>query len=246
MDDDALLRFSRQIMLPDIDVAGQQQLLQSRVLIIGLGGLGSPVALYLAAAGVGTLEICDDDDVDLSNLQRQILHNTDRIGTSKVESAMIALRALAPDIDLVGRPHRLAGDALDQAVAAADVVVDCCDNFATRFAINAACHRQKTPLVSGAAIRWEGQITVFDQKPDSPCYRCLYSEDAPDDQSCSENGVASPLVGVIGSMQALETIKVICGAGTTLSGRLLAFDGLRQQWRELQLKRDPECPVCAS
>jgi molybdopterin/thiamine biosynthesis adenylyltransferase len=246
MDDDALLRFSRQIMLPDIDVAGQELLLRSRALIIGLGGLGSPVAMYLAAAGVGTLEICDDDAVDLSNLQRQVMHTTDRIGKPKVESALKTLRALRPDIELIGRPQRLVDESLDQAVDAADVVLDCCDNFATRFAINSACHRQKTPLVSGAAIRWEGQITVFDQKPESPCYRCLYSEDAPEDESCSENGVVSPLVGIIGAMQALEAIKVLCGAGTSLSGRLLAFDGLRQQWRELRLKRDPKCPVCAT
>lgn len=244
MDDNALLRFSRQIMLPELDIEGQQRLQDARALIVGLGGLGSPAAMYLTAAGIGTLEICDDDVVDLSNLQRQILHTSDRIGQTKVASAITSLRALRPDVRLLGRTERLEGMALDQAVRAADVVLDCCDNFATRFAVNAACQRHHIPLVSGAAIRWEGQVTVFDQQPGSACYQCLYGEGGAEDQLCSENGVISPLVGIIGAMQALEAVKLISGVGETLSGRLLVFDGLRQHWRELRLRPDPECRIC--
>ena len=245
MDDERLLRYSRQIMLPELDVAGQNRLCDSRALIVGLGGLGSPVAMYLAAAGVGTLELCDDDRVDLSNLQRQILHTTDRIGEPKAISARHTLQGLNPAVELIERSERLDAAALDGAVEAADLVLDCTDNFATRFAINAACHRHRTPLVSGAAIRWEGQVSVFDQRPGSPCYRCLYGDDGEDDQRCSENGVAAPLVGVIGSIQALEAIKVLSGVGESLAGRLLLLDGLRMQWRELRLQPDPRCPVCA-
>lgn len=232
-------------MLPELDVTGQTRLRDSRALIVGLGGLGSPVAMYLAAAGVGTLELCDDDKVDLSNLQRQILHTTDRIGDSKVASARQGLEALNPAVELIERPDRLDAAALDAAVAAADLVLDCTDNFATRFAINASCHARQTPLVSGAAIRWEGQVSVFDQRPGSPCYRCLYSDDGEEDQRCSENGVVAPLVGIIGAVQALEAIKVLCGVGEPLVGRLLLLDALRMQWRELTLHPDPRCPVCA-
>jgi len=246
MDDKALLRYSRQIMLPDIDVEGQERLLSGRALIIGLGGLGSPVAMYLAAAGVGTLEICDDDRVDLSNLQRQILHTTARIGETKVASARATLGGLNPGVRLLEREQRLDGTALEAAVEAADVVLDCCDNFATRFAVNAACHRHATPLVSGAAIRWDGQVGVFDHRPGSPCYQCLYARDGQEDLRCSENGVVAPLVGVIGAVQALEAIKLLCGAGETLSGRLLVLDGLRMQWRELHLRADPACKVCGA
>jgi adenylyltransferase/sulfurtransferase len=246
MDDSALLRYSRQIMLPDIDVVGQERLLASRALIIGLGGLGSPVAMYLAAAGVGTLEICDDDRVDLSNLQRQVLHTTARIGETKVASARVTLNGLNPDVRVVERAQRLDGAALDAAVEAADVVLDCCDNFATRFAANAACHRHATPLVSGAAIRWDGQVGVFDQRPGSPCYQCLYDEEGQEDMRCSENGVVAPLVGIIGAVQALEAIKLLCGIGETLASRLLVLDGLRMQWRELQLRADPACRVCGA
>ena len=245
MDDDVLLRYSRQIMLPELGVEGQERLRASRVLIIGLGGLGSPAAMYLAAAGIGTLELVDDDRVDLSNLQRQILHTTDRIGVTKTHSAQLGLQALNPEPRLVMRQTRLHDAALRDAVAAADLVLDCSDNFDTRFALNLACHALQTPLVSGAAIRWDGQITVFDGQPGSPCYRCLYSEEGEEDLRCSENGVVAPLVGVIGAMQALEAIKLLCGAGEHLGGRLLMFDALRMQWRELRLRPDPACPVCA-
>jgi adenylyltransferase/sulfurtransferase len=246
VDDADLLRYSRQIMLPELDIAGQARLIDSRVLLIGLGGLGSPAAMYLAAAGVGTLELCDDDRVDLSNLQRQIVHTTGRIGQAKVNSAVAGLRALNPAVTLLPRNERLDDVALDAAVQTADLVLDCSDNFDTRFAVNAACHRHRTPLVSGAAIRWDGQISVFNQASDGPCYRCLYSNAGEEDQLCSENGVVAPLVGIIGAMQALEAIKLLCGIGESLGGRLLILDGLRLQWRELRLQRDPACPVCGT
>jgi len=244
MDDEALLRYSRQIMLPELGIEGQQRLRAARALIIGLGGLGSPAAMYLAAAGIGTLELVDDDQVDLSNLQRQILHTTARIGRDKTGSAQAGLNALNPETQLILRNARLCDEALNDAVDAADLVLDCSDNFATRFALNQACHDLRTPLVSGAAIRWDGQITVFDGQPGSPCYRCLYTEDGEEELSCSENGVVAPLVGIIGAMQALEAIKLLCGVGEPLGGRLMMLDALRMQWRELRLKPDPACPVC--
>ncbi|MCW9077823.1 MAG: molybdopterin-synthase adenylyltransferase MoeB [Gammaproteobacteria bacterium] len=244
MDDEALLRYSRQIMLPELGIDGQQRLRDAQALIIGLGGLGSPVAMYLAAAGVGTLELVDDDQVDLSNLQRQILHTTDRIGRDKTSSAQAGLNALNPEPQLILRNARLHDERLNDAVDAADLVLDCSDNFATRFALNQVCHDLRTPLVSGAAIRWDGQITVFDGQPGSPCYRCLYTEDGEEELRCSENGVVAPLVGIIGAMQALEAIKLLCGVGEPLGGRLLMLDALRMQWREMRLKPDPACPVC--
>jgi len=244
MDDDALLRYSRQIMLPQIGIEGQERLRASGALIVGLGGLGSPVAMYLAAAGIGTLELCDDDRVDLSNLQRQVAHTTARIGEPKVHSAAQALRALNPDTRIEEHARRLGGEALDRAVQRVDLVLDCSDNFETRFALNRTCHAHGTPLVSGAAIRWDGQVAVFDQRPGSPCYRCLYDEQGEDDLRCSENGVAAPLVGVIGSLQALEAMKLLCGVGESLGGRLLVLDALAMQWRELRLRPDPDCPVC--
>jgi adenylyltransferase/sulfurtransferase len=244
MDDDALLRYSRQIMLPELGIEGQERLQGARALIIGLGGLGSPAAMYLAAAGVGTLDLADDDRVDLSNLQRQILHTTATIGHEKTASAQAGLQALNPLTRLNLHKTRLEGEQLHAAAAAADVVLDCSDNFATRFALNQACQTTRTPLVSGAAIRWDGQITVFDGEPGGPCYRCLYSEKGEEDLRCSENGVVAPLVGIIGAMQALEAIKLLCGVGEGLAGRLLILDGLRMQWRELRLRPDPACPVC--
>jgi len=246
MNDQQLLRYSRQIMLDDIDIEGQEKLLAACVLIVGVGGLGSPVAMYLSAAGVGHLILADFDTVDLSNLQRQIAHTTDRIGLTKVESAAQTLRALNPDIKITGLAQALDADSLASYIAHLNVVVDCCDNFATRFAINAACVEAKTPLVSGAAIRLEGQITVFDNRDsNSPCYRCLYDEDSEEDTTCAANGVLSPLVGIIGSMQALEAIKLICGFGKTLAGKLAVFDGRYSQWRELRLPKDKNCPVCS-
>jgi len=244
MDDESLLRYSRQIMLPELGIDGQQALRKARALIVGLGGLGSPAAMYLAAAGVGTLELADDDQVDLSNLQRQILHTTERIGLDKTRSAQSGLEALNPETHLILRKTRLQDASLQDAVAAADLVLDCSDNFATRFALNQACHAMQTPLVSGAAIRWDGQITIFDGQPGSPCYRCLYTEDGEEELRCSENGVVAPLVGIIGAMQALEAIKLLCGVGKPLGGRLLMLDALQMQWRELRLRPDPACPVC--
>lgn len=243
MNDDQLLRYSRQIMLPEVDLDGQEKLLNARVLIVGLGGLGSPVAMYLAAAGVGHLVLADFDEVDLSNLQRQIIHNNDRIGHNKAQSAAQTLRALNPEIEITCITSKLDAASLKELVASVDVVADCTDNFAIRFAINAACVAANVPLVSGAAIRLEGQVAIFDSANNSPCYRCLYEEND-DDLSCAANGVLAPLVGVIGSMQALETIKLIVSFGTNLAGRLLIFDARHSQWRELNLPRDPDCPVC--
>jgi molybdopterin-synthase adenylyltransferase len=245
MDDNQLLRYSRQIMLPDVDIDGQEKLLAARVLIIGLGGLGSPVAMYLAAAGVGHLVLADFDSVDLSNLQRQIVHNSARIGVNKAESAAQTLRALNPDIRLSVIPQALAQEALQREVEQATLVLDCTDNFTARFAINAACVALQTPLVSGAAIRLEGQLAVFDlRNPSSACYACLY-EPNEDDRSCASNGVLAPLVGVVGSLQALEALKLIVGFGSSLAGRLQLYDARHGQWRELKLVKDPACRVCA-
>jgi molybdopterin/thiamine biosynthesis adenylyltransferase len=245
MNDEQLLRYSRQIMLPDVDLEGQEKLLAARVVIIGLGGLGSPVAMYLAAAGVGHLTLVDFDAVDLSNLQRQIAHTTARIGENKAVSAAQNLRELNPDVEINCIENLLDADDLAELVKLATVVLDCTDNFQTRFAINAACVTAKVPLVSGAAIRLEGQVAVFDSRDiNSPCYRCLYEEDS-DDLTCAANGVLAPLVGVIGSMQALEAIKLICGFGTNLAGRLLLLDARHSHWRELKLPKDKNCPICA-
>jgi molybdopterin-synthase adenylyltransferase len=245
VDDNQLLRYSRQIMLPQFDVAGQQRLLDSHALIIGMGGLGSPVAIYLAAAGVVRLTLVDFDKVDLSNLQRQILHTTADIGRLKVDSAKASLLALNPEITVETIDHKLEGDELLAAVASADVVVDASDNFATRFLINDACVAARTPLVSGAAIRMEGHVAVFhNEQDDSPCYRCLYRDEGELAQTCSENGVLAPVVGVIGSIQATETIKLLSGMGETLGGRLLVWDAMTMEWRTLKLKKDPACPVC--
>jgi molybdopterin/thiamine biosynthesis adenylyltransferase len=245
MNDDQLLRYSRQIMLPQIDIAGQEKLLVSRVLIIGAGGLGSPAAMYLAAAGVGQLVIADHDTVELSNLQRQLLHHDSDIGRPKAVSAKDTLCAINPAVMVTPLAIRLQGLQLSEEVRQAHVVLDCSDNFETRFAVNAACVRHKTPLVSGAAIRLEGQVTVFDAgKADSPCYHCLYRDGEDEDQTCTENGVLAPLVGIIGSLQALEAIKVLLSLGGDLTGRVVIFDGLVHEWRTLKLQRDPECPTC--
>ncbi|MBT3046234.1 MAG: molybdopterin-synthase adenylyltransferase MoeB [gamma proteobacterium symbiont of Ctena orbiculata] len=244
MNDDQLLRYSRQIMLPSIGIEGQERLLESRVIIVGLGGLGSPAAMYLAAAGVGTLVLVDFDQVDLTNLQRQIVHTTARIGELKVESARETLLALNPECRVETIPRQLDEDALLEQIEQADLVLDGTDNFATRFAINKACHQSGTPLVSGAAIRMEGQITVFTGEPGGPCYHCLYPDEGEMDETCSANGVLAPLVGVIGSLQAIEAIKQLTGAGKTLQSRLLLLDALEMEWRSLRLTPDPACPVC--
>jgi adenylyltransferase/sulfurtransferase len=243
--DEELLRYSRQILLKQIDVDGQLRLKQSRVLIVGLGGLGSPVALYLAAAGVGELHLADFDAVDLTNLQRQIVHDTSSIGQAKVDSAMARLAALNPEVRLL--PHRTAldVDSLAAAVAAVDLVLDCSDNFGTREAVNAACVAAGKPLVSGAAIRLEGQLSVFDpRRAESPCYHCLYGHGSEAELTCSEAGVVGPLVGLVGSLQALEALKLLAGFGEPLVGRLLLVDALGSRFRELRVKRDPACAVC--
>jgi len=246
MNDDQLLRYSRHIMLPQVELAGQEKLLASRALIIGAGGLGSPAAMYLAAAGVGQLAIADHDVVDLSNLQRQLLHSDADIGREKTASASETLNAINPAIRITALPYALQGENLDEQVRLADVVLDCSDNFTTRFDINTACVKTHTPLVSGAAIRFEGQLAVFDSRnKDSPCYSCLYKEGEDEQQTCAETGVLSPLVGIIGSMQALEAVKIILSLGNSLCGRLVVFDGLQHEWRTLRLSRDPACRVCS-
>ena len=246
MNDQQLRRYSRQIMLPQIDIEGQQRLLDAHLLIIGIGGLGSPAALYLAAAGVGTLTLSDDDEVDLTNLQRQIAHTTADIGRSKVLSAREKLVALNPDVKVTALSQRLEGDALEQAVAKVDLVLDCCDNFATRFAVNRACVKHGTPLVSGATIRFEGQLAVFTPGADnSPCYNCLYADLEEIGEGCSQTGIVAPMTGIIGSMQALEAIKLIAHCGASLVGRLLLFDGLVMEWNSITLPRNPECPTCS-
>jgi len=247
MNDDDLLRYSRQIMLPQIDIRGQEQLFAARALVIGAGGLGSPAAMYLAAAGIGQLAIADPDTVELSNLTRQLLHRDDDIGRLKVASARDTLCAINPQLQVTTLVDRLQGALLDEAVQGTDVVLDCSDNFATRFAVNASCIAHRVPLVSGAAVRFSGQLAVFDgREPSSPCYACLYRNGGETDQTCAENGVLSPLVGVIGALQALEAIKIVLGLGENLAGRLVLFDGLAHEWRTLTLPRDPDCPVCGS
>jgi molybdopterin/thiamine biosynthesis adenylyltransferase len=246
MNDTQLLRYSRHIMLPQIDIGGQQKLLSSRILIIGAGGLGSPAAMYLAAAGVGQLTIYDPDTVDLSNLQRQIAHYTADIGVDKVISTQQTLKKINPDIKVIAVAQRLQGASLDAEVGLADLVLDCSDNFSTRFAINATCVRHQKPLVSGAAIRFEGQVSVFagENEHHRPCYNCLYQQHGEDLQNCATHGVIAPLTGIIGSIQALEAIKVILKIGDNLSGRLLLFDGLSMEWRSLRLNKNPQCPTC--
>lgn len=247
MDDDQLLRYSRHILLREIDVAGQQRILDARVLVIGAGGLGSSALLYLAASGTGQITVCDDDHVDISNLQRQIAHRNNAVGENKAESAAAAMRAINPGIRVRTFTHRLPEPELAIEVAAADVVIDASDNFATRHAVNRACVAYRKPLVSGAAIGFDSQITTFDlRNADGPCYHCLYPDTGSNDEMrCAENGVFSPLVGVIGSMQAMETLKLLSGAGTTLNGRLLLLNALSAQWREIRLPKDSGCPVCS-
>lgn len=245
MDNDKLLRYSRQIMLPEIDAEGQQRLADARVLIIGLGGLGSSSSVYLAAAGVGHLVLVDFDEVDISNLQRQIVHATKDIGRLKVDSAKEHLLELNPEIKITTIDHKIEDEALEEQVKLSTVVVDCSDNFQTRFAINDACVKHKTPLVSGAAIRFEAQVSVFNsQHEDSPCYRCLYGTETEVEQTCTANGVISPLLGIVGSIQACETMKVIMDLGETLEGRLLLLDVMHMEWHTAKLNKDPACPVC--
>ena len=238
-------RYSRQIQLPQIGVIGQQRLIAARVLIIGMGGLGAPVAIYLAAAGVGHLVINDYDQVDLSNLQRQIIHRTGDIGRLKTDSARDQLLALNPEVEVSTLAHSLGEPELLEQINAADLVIDCSDNFDTRFTLNRLCVSAHTPLVSGAAMRMEGQVTVFLNDGDGPCYQCLYHDDGEQGDTCSQIGVLAPLVGAIGSLQAIEAIKVLTGIGEPLSNQLLVFDALEMEWRKLGLRRDPDCPICS-
>ena len=246
MRDDQLLRYSRHILLNDIGIEGQERVQNSQVLIIGAGGLGSPAAMYLACAGVGHLMVIDDDTVDLTNLQRQIAHRTESVGQSKVQSLRHTLNALNPNVEVTAIQTRADATSLAAWVLQSDVVLDCCDNFATRQAVNAACVRHRKPLVSGAAIQFDGQISVYDvRNDDGPCYACLFPPDADFEEArCATMGVFAPLVGIIGSMQAAEALKLISGAGEALVGRLLLLDGRRMSWSEIRMPRNHECPVC--
>ena len=246
MNDEQLLRYSRHILLPQIGIEGQQKLLAARALVIGAGGLGSPVALYLASAGVGTLTLCDNEDVDLTNLQRQIVHRMESIGRKKVDSARAALAAINPGVEVAALAERVDGKRLEILAARHDVVIDGSDNFATRHAVNRACVKLGKPLVSGAAVRFDGQVAVFDlRQRDSACYACLFPESGDaEDVRCAVMGVFAPLTGIVGSIQAAEALKLIAGAGETLSGRLLLLDALAMQVRTIKLRKDPACPVC--
>jgi molybdopterin/thiamine biosynthesis adenylyltransferase len=247
MNDDQLLRYSRHILLDELGIEGQQRLLAAHALVIGAGGLGSPVALYLATAGVGTLTIVDDDTVDLTNLQRQIAHNLARVGEPKASSAAQTMQAINPDVRVHALHERADAARLDTLVAAADVVIDCSDNFATRHAVNAACVAHGKPLVSGAAIGFDGQLSVYDTRdPARPCYACLFPPDvAFEEVACSTMGVLAPLVGIIGSMQAAEALKLLAGVGSSLAGRLQMLDARTMEWTEIAMARTPDCPVCA-
>jgi len=247
LNDEQLLRYSRHILLPEIGVEGQERLRAARALVIGAGGLGCPAALYLAASGIGRLTLADPDRVDLTNLQRQILYRADSIGARKVDAAAAALGALNPEVELVPLAARLDGAELERLVAGADVVLDCSDNFATRHAANRACVRHARPLVSGAAIRFDGQIAVFDpRRTGAPCYACLFPEGGETEElRCAVMGVFAPLTGMIGAMQALEAVKIVSGAGQPAYGRLLMLDARSTEWRSVRVSKDPDCPVCA-
>lgn len=247
LDDTQLLRYSRHILLPEFGVEGQERLRAARVLVIGAGGLGSPIALYLAAAGVGTLTLCDNDTVDLTNLQRQIVHRTAAIGRPKVASARDTLATINPDCVVEAVQERVEGTRLDELVAQADVVLDGCDNFATRHAVNRACVKHKKPLVSGAGVRFDGQVSVFDMRDTkAPCYACLFPEDSDSEEvRCAVMGVFAPLTGIVGCLQAAEALKVLTGMGSTLAGRLLIIDALSMDIRTLKLSKDPRCAVCS-
>lgn len=246
MTDDQLLRYSRHILLDDIGIEGQERLLAAHALVIGAGGLGSPVALYLGSAGVGHITLVDDDSVDLTNLQRQIAHTTARVGQPKALSAQQAIADLNPDVQVIPLVQRAGPQELDALVATADVVLDCCDNFATRQAINAACVRHRKPLVSGAAVRFDGQLAVYDPRSaQSPCYACVFPPDADvQETQCATLGVFAPMVGIIGAMQAAEALKLLAGVGTSAAGRLLMLEGRAMEWSEVRTARDPACPVC--
>ena len=246
MTDDQLLRYSRHILLDEVGIEGQQRLLNAHALVIGAGGLGSPVALYLGTAGVGRLTIVDHDTVDVTNLQRQIAHNLARVGRPKAESARDTIAAINPDVQVMPRVERADAARLDTLVRDADVVVDCSDNFSTRQAVNAACVTHRKPLVSGAAIGFDGQVSVYDtRQPDAPCYACLFPPAAAfEEVQCATMGVFAPLVGIIGSVQAAETLKLLAGVGSSLAGRLQLLDGRTMEWHEVRTPRAPACAVC--
>jgi len=247
MDDTELLRYSRHILLPELGIEAQQRFAAAHALVVGAGGLGAPAAQFLAASGVGAITLADPDTVDLTNLQRQILYSTADVGRRKVDAARARLAAVNPGIRIETIAARLGPDELAPLVARADVVIDCCDNFATRHAVNRACVAARVPLVSGAAIRFDGQIAVFDARdPASPCYHCLFGEGEDlEEMRCAIMGVFAPLVGIVGATQAAEALKLICGVGETLAGRLLLLDALSMRWRDVRIARDPECPVCS-
>ncbi|MDR0441541.1 MAG: molybdopterin-synthase adenylyltransferase MoeB [Candidatus Accumulibacter sp.] len=248
MNDEQLLRYSRHILLDAIGIEGQTRIVDSHVLIVGAGGLGSPAALYLASAGVGRITLADGDTADLTNLQRQILHTQESIGQSKALSGRAALSRINPEVEVVPVVERLAGERLASRVAEADVALDCCDNFATRHAVNRACVEHRVPLVSGAAARFSGQIAVFDfRRADSPCYHCLFPEGGDvEEMRCAVTGVFAPLTGIIGAMQAAEALKLISGAGEALTGRLLLLDALTMEWRNMRFGKNPHCAVCGA
>jgi molybdopterin/thiamine biosynthesis adenylyltransferase len=248
MNDQQLLRYSRHILLQEIGIEGQEKLNDAHALIVGAGGLGSPAALFLAASGVRTLTLCDNDTVDLTNLQRQILHRTASIGKNKVDSARSTLAEINPEVHVNNLNERVETARLHELVAQADVILDCSDNFLTRYALNRACVALKKPLVSGAAIKFSGQVSVFDlRESSSPCYNCLFPENSEnEDTRCAEMGVFAPLVGIVGSLQAAEALKVLMGIGTTLCGRLLLIDALHSGFRTIKLSRDANCPICNS
>ncbi len=246
MTDEQLLRYSRHILLPQIGVEGQERLLAARVLVVGAGGLGSPAAFYLASAGVGTLALADGDTVDLTNLQRQILHRVESVGRPKAESGRDTLAGINPECRVEAILERLGGERLEAEIARADVVLDCSDNFATRHAINRSCVKFRKPLVSGAAIRFDGQVAVFDsRRADAPCYHCLFPEaEDVEEVRCAVMGVFAPLTGIVGTVQAAEALKLLIGCGESLAGRLLLLDGLGMEWRSIAVPRDPACAVC--
>ncbi|MBI3899702.1 MAG: molybdopterin-synthase adenylyltransferase MoeB [Gammaproteobacteria bacterium] len=245
MNDAQLLRYSRHILLPQIGIDGQQKLLDARVLIIGVGGLGSPVSMYLAASGVGHLVLVDFDKVDLTNLQRQIVHVTETVGQTKVASATARLNALNPDVQITGIERQLDAEELLEQVRLADAVIDGSDNFPTRFAVNAACVRAKKPLISAAVTRFEGQVAVFrNDQPNRSCYRCLYDDTGEVGETCVQFGVLAPVAGLVGCVQATETMKVLMGIGEPLADRMLMLDALTMEWRTVKLRKDPRCPVC--
>jgi molybdopterin-synthase adenylyltransferase len=250
MNDHQLLRYSRHILLDEIDIQGQEKILAAHALIIGAGGLGSPAAFYLATAGVGTITLVDNDTVDLTNLQRQILHTTERVGQPKAQSGKQTLAAINPDIRILALTERAENERLNELVAQADVVLDCSDNFATRHAVNRACVTNRVPLVSGAAIRFDGQISVFDPhsgQQDKPCYACLFPPDQEfEEVQCSTMGVFAPLVGIIGTMQAAEALKLIAGVGESLAGRLQLLDVRSMEWTSIGVARNPDCLVCGT